>query len=628
MKYFLSFFICLYCIASFGQKVSEADSLWFADMAGKINASINENPKRADSLAKAYFAKAKKLRNDEYTGKGACLVHMGMSILEPEKAKMWYDTASVYLQRSKNHLWNGYLNMNEGVILSSQYSFELGINYLNKGIHYFELAKDTAQLANAYSGLSSAFHDFGDYKKGKEYALKGLKIVENQKDIPAVKRRLLNALAINYDENKEYDKAIETHLKALKFETDNDRSLASTYNNLGNTYKKKGNLLEAEKYFQKSFELSKKIQNDYHFATIYGNLGDLAIKQKKYQNAEKYLDSGRYYSQKSKSPEKLKDAYEYSSDLYEKTGDYKKSLHYLRQFLHLKDSLESIQKSGMIYDAQERYETTKKEKENHDLQVENKLRTIEKEKAVSEKRIILMASFAVIVLLSLLTFLLYRNRLGKIKRNEDQKTNQALFEGEQNERIRIARDLHDSVGQMLSLVKMNLSAQEQNPENEKIQDLVDKTISEVRNVSHNLIPEELNFGIFSALENLADKVNTSKETRMEIHIPKEIRTIKFERQNELSIYRIVQEVVNNMVKHANASLIGLSIEKVENSLKIAIEDNGNGMDINTLKNTKGIGWKNINARINMMDGKIKIRSEKLSGTQIEITLPENGTNQN
>lgn len=626
MSCFLSFLACFFCITSFGQKVvSKTDSLWFADMTGKINASINENPTQADSLAKAYFTKAKKLQNDEYIGKGACLVQMGASVLEPKQAKAWYDTATLYLQRSKNYLWNGYLNRNYGIILTNHYSFESGLDYLNKSVFYFEKIKDTTQLLTSYSTVSGVFHDFGDYEKGKKYAVKGLEIWEKQKEkSETTKWYLLNALAINYDDNKEYDKAIETHLKALKFATDNDHFLTSTYNNLGNTHKKKGNFPEAEKYLKKSFELSRKVQNDYQFATVYGNLGDLAIRQKKYQNAQKYLDSSLYYSKKSESPEKLKDAYEYSSDLYEKIGDYKKTLLYLRQFLHLKDSLESVQKAGIIYDAQERYETAKKEKENHDLQVANHLKTIEKEKAVSEKRIVMMASFAVIGLLSLMAFLLYRNRLGKIKRNEEQKTNQALFEGEQNERIRIARDLHDGVGQMLSLVKMNLSSLPKNNENENIQNLVDKTIDEVRNVSHNLIPEELNFGIFAALENLADKVNASNKTKMKIHIPEEIRQIKFQKQNELSIYRIVQEVVNNMVKHAEASRIDFSISKLQNSFIINIKDNGKGMENLAVENSKGIGWKNIDARVRLLDGKLKIESEKLIGTQIEITLPQNG----
>ncbi len=627
MNFRFTIVICFCCLSAFAQKVSPSDSVWFAEMAAKTNRLIHENPQRADSFARAYFAKAKTLYNDEYAGKGACLVHKGVCLLEPENAKAWYDTAQVYLERSGNDLWNGYLNMTYGVMLNNKYSFESGISYLNKSITCFERAKDTTQLAFAYSNIANAFHDFGNYEKGKEYAFKGLKIIGAQNETHPAKWWLLTVLGINYDDNKEYNEAIATHQKALYAAPGNERLLSSTYNNLGNTYKKKGLFAEAEMYFRKSFEYPKKSHDNYQLATVYGNLGDLARQQKKYIFARKHLDSCLFYAEKSASPEKLKDAYEYNAYWYEETGDYKKSLRFMTQYMKLKDSLENVIKAGIIYDAQERYETAKKEKQNQVLQIENQLRTIEKNRAVSEKKIILTISVALIILLAALAYSLYRNKLNKIKRSEEQKMNQALFVGEQTERIRIARDLHDGVGQMLSLVKMNISTLDsQNVVIEKTVTLVDKTIDEVRNVSHNLIPEELNFGLFPALENLAEKVNTSGNIKMQIHIPQKVKEIKFEKQNELSIYRIVQEVVNNMVKHAGASIIDLSVQELNQILVLSIKDNGHGMDMEAIKQSTGIGWKNINARARMMGGKIKVYSERLSGTQIEITLPGNGIN--
>ena len=198
----------------------------------------------------------------------------------------------------------------------------------------------------------------------------------------------------------------------------------------------------------------------------------------------------------------------------------------------------------------------------------------------------------------------------------------ALFEGEQTERIRLARDLHDGVGQMLSLIKMNMSTlPEVNSAMQKTIDLVDKTIDEVRNVSHNLIPEELNFGIFPALEDFAEKVNVSGVPRMEIEISSGIKSKSFKKQHELSIYRIVQEIVNNIVKHAGASTIRLSMSQHDQGTLLSIKDNGRGINMDAVHASTGIGWKNINARVHLMSGEIKIHTGKPSGTQIEITLP-------
>lgn len=626
-RMFFRFTILLLCCCHgevlHAQIISAADSAWFQEMANKTNQFINENPQRADSFARAYFAKARSLHNDEYAGKGACLVQMGASMLDPKNAKSWYDTAQVYLQLSKNHLWNGYLNMNYGIVLNRQYSFEPGIQYLIKSISFFERAKDTTMIAMAYRSIANAFHDFGNYEKGKSYAQQGLKILDNiNEKKPGVQWSLLTVLGINYDDNKEYSQAIATHLKALSMATGNDEHLSSTYNNLGNTYKKKGMLNEAANYFEKSFEKAKIANNNYHMATIYGNLGDIARLEKKYPLANKYLDSCLYYSTKSASPEKLKDAYQYYSFLLEETGSYKRSLYYLNHYIHLKDSLEGIEKARIVYDMQERYESEKKEKQNRDLQLSNELKTIEKDKAISEKKFILFTSAILIALLSVLAFLIHRNKLGKLKRSEEQKMNQALFTGEQNERIRIARDLHDGVGQMLSLAKMNLSSI---PQPDAIQkntiQLIDQTINEVRNISHNLIPEDLNFGLFSALETLANKINDSGITKMDMHITDEIRKLQFDKENELSIYRIVQEVISNMTRHAQASTIHLNIRQEGQKIILSIRDNGIGMDAESIEKSKGIGWKNIKARVNLLDGEMKVLSEKLSGTEIEISIP-------
>ena len=198
----------------------------------------------------------------------------------------------------------------------------------------------------------------------------------------------------------------------------------------------------------------------------------------------------------------------------------------------------------------------------------------------------------------------------------------AVFEGEQNERIRIARDLHDGIGQMLSVVKMNVSTLNSADKTvDNTLNLVDKTIDELRSISHNLIPEALNFGLYAALEDICQKINDTGKTQVNIHVAENVQHINLAQQNKLSVYRIVQEVLNNMVKHANASQIDVDITKGEAHMLIAIRDNGVGFDTAKIDDSKGIGWKNISARVHLLDGDMNIKSEKLLGTQIEISIP-------
>jgi len=267
--------------------------------------------------------------------------------------------------------------------------------------------------------------------------------------------------------------------------------------------------------------------------------------------------------------------------------------------------------------------TLEKQSQLQNLEIENQ------GLAVKQRNYAIMAILVAFIAIGGLSFSYYKRQ--KLKQQhrlqaeiykQQEIATKAVFDGEQQERIRIARDLHDSIGQMLSVVKMNVSTMDTtNPVAAHTQQLVDKTITEVRNISHNLIPEELNFGLFNALEDIANKINEAGGATVTTNIPDSIRQLQLSRQNELSIYRIVQEVLNNMIKHANATLITLDMERTGNNLLLVIKDNGKGFDAAAINESKGIGWKNISARVHLLNGDLNVRSERLSGTTIEISIP-------
>ena len=271
--------------------------------------------------------------------------------------------------------------------------------------------------------------------------------------------------------------------------------------------------------------------------------------------------------------------------------------------------------------------TLKKQSQIQDLEISNKQLEI-------KRRNLLIGSILVVFLAAgAISFVLY-NRYRLKQENllqaeifkQKEIAARSLFEGEQQERIRIARDLHDSLGQMLSVVKMNISTMDdmetENTLTKKTAELVDKTIEEVRHISHNLLPEELTFGLFKAIESMCDKISNSGKTIASLTIPDTISAYKFEKQNELSLYRIVQEVLNNMVKHAHATEIEINVFRREHFMIIHVKDNGKGFDTKEIKQSNGLGWKNIAARVSMLNGKLHISSESLNGTEIEISIPE------
>lgn len=474
-----------------------------------------------------------------------------------------------------------HVQKNIGVLYVSWKKFDEAFNYYEKAEKLATEIGNKELIADCQNNKGIVYEQQRNYPKALSAYQLALKLY-TEKNIPEKISMALSNIAIVYKFQKKYPEAIEYNLKAISIsEKQADKwTMAATYNNIGNLYGEMGDYKKAIEYCEKALKIAKEIDAGEIIWSTYDSMAEAAAK----------------------------------------AGDYTNAFTYHKLFSGAMNDFVNKESTKQLSELNVKYETEKKQNLINQQQFE-----------IKQKNIWLLFGGLLFLISVVSAFLIYRNYQHKqdkklqteIFRQKELET-KALFDGEQNERIRIARDLHDSVGQMLSLIKMNLSSQEKTEENDSIQNLVDQTISEVRTISHNLIPEELNFGIIPALENLSDKINASQKTKLEIIIPEEIREIKFQKQNEISIFRIVQEVVNNMIKHAEASTIKLSIKKIENSLIINIKDNGKGITENEISNSSGIGWKNINARVNMMDGKMKIESEKLAGTQIEITLPQNG----
>lgn len=510
-------------------------------------------------------------------------------------------------------------------------------------------ASDELEIARAESELGTAYFHQADFLAAQDHFFRSLKLAEKKGDSHIIASSY-NNISATYFETENYPQAIEYARKAIDAFTklEDHKGLANAYNSLGNVYyvqeedslclhyfsaslqeriiakdsiglfagyKNLGSLYfemsdtaRGIEYIKKSTRYIASKQDTAKWIGVYITLGQAYVYSGKLEQGKLYLDSCGALLLSYHDNSKREDYYYILYHYYNKKGDYKQAMASFEQYGNYRDSIVNATKGKQLAELNVKYETEKKETENRQL--------------IAEKKRVLLFSMAAIVILSLLFYLVYHNRSIRNRSQEEQRLNQALFTGEQNERIRIARDLHDSVGQMLSLLKMNVSSSDQPDESTgKTLTLIDKAIDEVRSISHNLIPEDLNFGLFPALESLADKINSSGSTRMELDIQEEIRAQNFEKQNELSIYRIVQEVVNNMVKHAQASVIQFTIRQEGQKILISIKDNGRGLDADAIEKSSGIGWKNINARVNLLAGKMKVQSERLSGTQIEISIP-------
>lgn len=200
-----------------------------------------------------------------------------------------------------------------------------------------------------------------------------------------------------------------------------------------------------------------------------------------------------------------------------------------------------------------------------------------------------------------------------------------IMEAQELERKRIAEDLHDGLGSSLAAVKFHLHAYKNNPTNTEelfntTTELLDLAVKEVRDISHNMIAGVLpKSGLTHAIQDLKNTIEASHQLKFQLHIHH--LDDRLDRFVEINIYRIIQESISNILKHAHASEIILQLSRHENDLLLIIEDNGIGFNTNTVNLRAGIGLKNIESRVDALAGKLQLDSIKGKGTIITVEIP-------
>ncbi len=243
--------------------------------------------------------------------------------------------------------------------------------------------------------------------------------------------------------------------------------------------------------------------------------------------------------------------------------------------------------------------------------------------------IALSAIIFIVFVLGLL-FLLMQYRKRKIIHEKEKQliAFNSLLEGQELERARMAKDLHDGVGGILSSIKLNLSSMKGNVIIDESDALVfnkslnqlDSAISEMRRVAHNMMPEALlKFGLKEALQDYCNSINESNTIQLKFVQVGALGVI--DKAIGVAIYRIVQELISNTIKHAAAKNIIVQLSKNESTLTLVVEDDGIGFDTNTLAANKGTGLQNVRSRVEYLKGIFTIDSQMAKGTTLTIEIP-------
>jgi signal transduction histidine kinase len=589
-------------------------------------------PAVADSLGLLAFEAAKRAGKPSNQGRGAFIICYANLEVNIARSKQWADSAVKYFEKAKNPTWAGYVTRVMGVHYSRSNKTIESIHYYQRSTTYFVEAKDSVMIAHNYTSLSLMYHnDLQDYSLGLRYGLDALKILNSlkNKNLQAI-WTASNATAINYDDGNQPEKALEYHFKNLKNAGDDKDNLATTSNNIGNTYRKQKLFAKAEPYFIKALETHitqrGELNNEYDLATVYNNLSGVNWDLGRPEKGKMYRDSAIHYSILSGKTEKLMDTYYEAYQMSEKNKDFKDAVDFLKQYVSVKDSAMNSERAKIVYDLEVQYESERKQQHIALLESESKVKDLE----LQRSRTLILSIIGGFVFLAGMVYLFYKRsrdkqRLSHAKEREESQRLRfaAVLEAEENERSRVAKDLHDGIGQLLSTAKLTLSAIDQPPSTETSKmlsnsmQILDEATREVRTISHNLMPATLTqIGLGAALHDLFVKINESNLLRINLNV-----TGLEERlppSTEIAVYRVVQEIINNMIKHSKADTITVKIVRSESSMHLSISDNGVGFAKELIAKSTGLGWKNIFSRISMLNGEIDVETESGTGTSISI----------
>lgn len=459
---------------------------------------------------------------------------------------------------------------------------------------------------------------------------------------------------------KKYDTSLVYYKAALQMRLDmnNKYGAAECYGNIGTTHYLLHNYKEALKNHEASLQIKREIDDVHGIAQSYGNIGSVYFDLKEYDKALENFYASARLSDSLHTPETLANAYSNIGQTLVKKGEPEKAIEYAQKSLAIGEELKSAEIMKNSYNAlyqadsamgkwQEAYQHHQQfvfyrdqllnEETIRDIQTAKMIYEFDKVKAKSEaeqqaqldkERLVKWFVAGGLFLVMLVVFLAFNRQRQKQKAIHQEQLNikqkeqaDAVMETQESERKRIAEDLHDSLGHLLSTAKMHLQSlpQDEKPKVESSLHLLNQASDEIRNITFNLMPHTLEEGgLIPALHELSNKVTKAGVVNVKLQVHNMERFI-LEKQSQFNIYRIVQEAVNNILKHADAKEINIQLVGQTDHISIMIEDDGRGFDTTTKKTGRGL--KNIVTRSLWLKGNINIDSQPGRGTTITTEIP-------
>ncbi len=554
--------------------------------------------------------------------------------------------------------------------------YQTALEKNRKGFDFYRKVQDTFGMIKSWNGMGLIQNRLSNYDSATIYLMKVIefsKMINSEKglligkinlsDVLAENSKLDNAqelirecipvqqkrgdslsLAISYSklgriytDKKEYSIAIDYFLRAddIYREINNIEGKANIYSNIASCYVSLGEVDKVLTYYDTSYRLYKKIDDNLGILTIYINKSLFYEKQKDYRRALNYYDSSLNLAKELDARNDLLNTYYNIHNLYKKMGQPQKSLEYLTSYMALKDSIFNLEKAGLISDLEIKYEAEKNAARILSLENENLSKDLKIRKEKNRKNMY-AAGVGVFLILIVFTLVYFRLRIRKNKMLAEQRLRQAeeerklssaqaLLEGQEQERVRVSRELHDSIGLLLSTSNLHLDKAITGSSNgsdalSQARALVNKANEDVRRISRGLFPPVLQMnGLNEGVEDLLNEVDKIDGKYGSFFVKGEV--FRLSQTREIMVYRILQELINNFLKHSKGDTVDVELEYQQQNLVIHYLENGTGFDFESKLNAKSVGLKSIQSRLTFLNATFDFIPGDHE-TRIRISIPK------
>lgn len=606
----------------------------------------------------------------EDTNKVLLLINIGQQYegSDPERAKNYYRTARDLSKKIGYKLGEVRFATNYTFLLNMQGYYDSSILLNRQSVELSKALGNTEYLAKCLFNTGTAYQYAGIYDSAIIFFEEG-KNVFSRLNNQLLEARSKDILQVLYMELHRYDEAIALGESAIAYfrKLGDKYLLALALTNTGLSYVNKGEKGKGLSYFQESLTLSREIGDQQIEATSLLNIADVKLQMNRFAELNPYFERALELSKSLGNIESeaianrgLAIYYLWKNELPRAKGYIDRAIALTRsqnQVVQLRKNLETL--SNILYAMhriQEGEEALREASvlgdsligeriQQNTLQLEKKYESERKDNQIrlqnaslKEKttlNYLLIGGALALLLISLLLYLNYRHkqrlqsqRIQELETEKQLMATEAVLKGEEQERSRLAKDLHDGLGGMLSGIKYSLNTMKGNlimtAENqqafERSMDMLDSSIKEMRRVAHNMMPEALvKFGLDTALRDFCHDINQSGALKV-TYQSFGMESGSWDQTTAITIYRIVQELLNNTMKHAGAKSALVQVSHSNEGTSITVEDDGKGFDPEILKGARGIGWSNIQSRISYLKGRWDVQSAPGKGSSIHIEI--------